>query len=130
MEKLLPCESFQDETPMLKMQSIRAGKEAVDEYLRLKSESTSTTAPCKCKCGKQNSTTPKPQPGGKLLTSDAYIEALEIYDAQKKSKAPSSSRTNLPQTSPKQSTSSLIINRTDNSESESDIYHTEVCWVC
>jgi len=130
MEKLLPCESFRDETPMLKMQSIRAGKEAVDEYLRAKSESTSTTAPCKCKCGKQNSTTPKLKPGGKLLTSDAYIEALEIYDAQKKSKAPSSSRTNLPQTSPKQSTSGLIINRTDNSESESDIDDTEVCCVC
>ncbi|KAH3695848.1 hypothetical protein DPMN_083306 [Dreissena polymorpha] len=61
--------------------------------------------PCKCKCGKQNSTTPKPKPGGKLLTSDAYIEALEIYDAHKKSKAPSSSMKNLPQTSPKQSTS-------------------------
>ncbi|KAH3895157.1 hypothetical protein DPMN_019317 [Dreissena polymorpha] len=96
MEKLLPCKSFRDETPMFKMQSIRPGKEAVNEYLWAKSESTSTTAPCKCKCGKQNSTTPKPKPGGKLLTSDAYIEALKIYNAQKKSKAPSSSRTNLP----------------------------------
>ncbi len=49
LEKLLPCESFRDETPMLKMQSIRCGKKAVDEYLRVKSESDSTTTPCKCK---------------------------------------------------------------------------------
>ncbi|KAH3882804.1 hypothetical protein DPMN_006749 [Dreissena polymorpha] len=78
----------------------------------------------------ENPTTQKPKPFGKLLTSDAYIEALQLYDAQKKSKAPSSSRTELPQTSPKQSTNGLIINRTDNSENELDIDDAEVCCVC
>ncbi|KAH3814904.1 hypothetical protein DPMN_143421 [Dreissena polymorpha] len=73
MEKLLPCEMFRDDTPMLKMQLIRAGIEAVDEYLREKSESASTTAPCKCKCGKQIPTSPKSKPGGKLLTSDKDV---------------------------------------------------------
>ncbi|KAH3749404.1 hypothetical protein DPMN_183902 [Dreissena polymorpha] len=81
-EKLVPCESFRDSTPLQKLQAERAGKQAVEEYHRAKTESPTPTT---CRCQKKMSA--KPKPGGKLITSDAYIEEVEMFDAKKNANA-------------------------------------------
>ena len=75
-EKLMPCESFRDSNSLQKLQAVWAGKQAVEEYLRAKTEAPT---PITCRCQKKISANTKPKPGGKLITSDAYIEEVEMY---------------------------------------------------
>ncbi|KAH3815396.1 hypothetical protein DPMN_143918 [Dreissena polymorpha] len=58
-EKLVPCESFRDSTPLQKIRAVRAGKQAVEEYLRAKTESPTITT---WRCQKKMSA--KQKPGG------------------------------------------------------------------
>jgi len=132
-EKLMPCESFRDSTPLQKIKAVRAGKQAVDDYLQSKSEAPTTNTSCKCQ--KKMTTNPKSKPGGKMITSDAYIQEVETYDAQKKRTDAVPPQNRLVITSPRPSTSGLQVThvqlfRDADSESESDTDDTETCCVC
>ncbi|KAH3836539.1 hypothetical protein DPMN_109911 [Dreissena polymorpha] len=85
-EKLMPCESFRVSNSLQKLQAVQAGKQAVEEYLRAKTEAPTSIT---CRCQQKISVNTKPKPGGKLVTSDAYIEEVEMYDAKKKMPIPS-----------------------------------------
>ncbi|KAH3726345.1 hypothetical protein DPMN_052207 [Dreissena polymorpha] len=76
----MPCESFRDSNSLQKLQAVWAGKQAVKEYLRAKKEAPTLIT---CRCQKKISANTKPKPGGKLITSDEYIEEVEMYDAKK-----------------------------------------------
>jgi hypothetical protein len=42
-EKPFPCESFREEKPAEKLAAIKSGKEAIQEFIRLKTESSKST---------------------------------------------------------------------------------------
>ncbi|KAH3871058.1 hypothetical protein DPMN_034252 [Dreissena polymorpha] len=58
----------------------------IEEYLRAKTEAPT---PITCRCQQKISANTKPKPCGKLITSEAYSEEVEMYDAKKNANAPS-----------------------------------------
>ncbi|KAH3749193.1 hypothetical protein DPMN_183684 [Dreissena polymorpha] len=75
----------------------------------------------------------KPKPGGKLITSDAYIEEVEMYDAKKNANAVTS-ESQMMCKRPMLSTSGIQklhanIVRED-SDTELDTDDSENCYVC
>ena len=129
-EKLMPCESFRDSNSLQKLQAVWAGKQAVEEYLRAKTEAPT---PITCRCQKKISANTKPKPGGKLITSDAYIEEVEMYDAKKNVNAVTS-QSQMICKSPRLSITGIqkfqanIVS--EDSDTESDTYESEKCCVC
>ncbi|KAH3810622.1 hypothetical protein DPMN_139016 [Dreissena polymorpha] len=71
----MPCESFRDSNSLQKLQAVWAGKQAVEEYLRAKTEAPT---PITCRCQKKISANTKPKPGGKLITSDFPSQSLTV----------------------------------------------------
>lgn len=134
MERLLPCEAFRDDRPILKARALKAGKEAVDEYLENKLVKQS---PCTCHTAQKASSTSskKPTTGGKEITSMAYIQDLDAYEAEKENARPNI----IPDApkvhpSPRPSTSGLFcINANNNSAQDTDMDDDdddEPCCVC
>ncbi|KAH3708958.1 hypothetical protein DPMN_068417 [Dreissena polymorpha] len=135
--QLYPCEAFRDETPLQKINALCSGKEAIDAYLQKKADAeknkTTVQTNKKCNCMNKRKKLSKPNPGGKEITSEQYIEEVDLYSSQKVDVTPA-----FPQLtkSPQPSTSGLNvihvndihINDSDNStDSEGE---SEVCCVC
>lgn len=89
--KMLPCEPFRDDTPILKAKAVLAGKQAVDEYLQAKME-TRPKPCCSCQC-KAKAKKNKPNPSGREITSQEFIEEQEIYASQKETVSPTTKKT-------------------------------------
>ncbi|KAH3774495.1 hypothetical protein DPMN_175877 [Dreissena polymorpha] len=79
------------------------GLQAVEEYLR---EKTEAPTPITCRCQQKILANTKPKPGRKLITSDAYIEEVEMYDAKKNATAVTS-QSQMICKSPRPSTSGI-----------------------
>ncbi|XP_052233194.1 uncharacterized protein LOC127846058 [Dreissena polymorpha] len=89
--QLMPCEAFRDETPVLKCRAIQSRKHAVDAYLERK---LTVNAICSCLYNCQKKKPPpsikKHDPSGKEITSDEFLEDMEMYASQKENLPPSS----------------------------------------
>ena len=82
LEKLFSSEIFRENEPQKKIQAIKGGKEAVDKFLSTKvQKSTLEKCICKCQCIKINSSTVKPNPGGKEITEESFRKSLTEYQA-------------------------------------------------
>lgn len=147
-EKLFPSESFTDSTPVEKVTAIKAGKEALERYLLLKAERKMN---CCCDCHEtpqSSNKTPstsnsKPNPGGKAITEEEFVNAVEAHEKDKENAPPSKknvkkttkrqpsalSKCSQPKkprvSSQKPSTSGLHTNRVDNNDSDTDLSDTE-----
>lgn len=153
VEKLYPCEAFRDETPIQKIVALKGGKEAVEEFFRVKFESGSNISQptknvsCNCDCSsKHKSTNKKPNPGGREITDTSYLEKITAYEIEKETTTPRKSRTDQicrqPQKakSPQPSTSGISASRPiqqadksktyDSSDDEISDDESEVCCVC
>ncbi|XP_053380044.1 jerky protein homolog-like [Mercenaria mercenaria] len=88
-EKLFPCESFREDRPLEKVAAIKSGKDAVEEFLRLKLESSQASQAelhqCQCKKRKVSA---KPKPGGRAITEDGYLEDIRTFAADKENVTP------------------------------------------
>ena len=89
----------------------------------------------KCSCRAKKSVS-KPNPGGKEITSQKYMEDIEQYSSQKENCLTVPSSNNFCETtSPMPSTSGINVIRpesytSDDSESDMETENSEVCCVC
>ncbi|KAH3725072.1 hypothetical protein DPMN_050901 [Dreissena polymorpha] len=145
--QLMPCGAFRDDTLVLKCRTIQSGKHAVETYQNRKL-TVNATCSCPCNCQKKKSlpSIKKPNPSGKEITGDEFLEEMEVYASQKEYLPPSSvmSTTGTKKKkptpvahvashiSPKPSTSGIQQERMDLSESDewSDVEDIQVCGVC
>ena len=89
-EKLYPTESYRDKNPLQKIQAMKRGKDAIEEYLSTKyekklTENSDVTYHCPC-CTKGNSRLSKPSAGGKAITESTFIEEITAYETEKEQK--------------------------------------------
>ena len=146
-DKLLPCESFREDKPLEKVKAVRAGRDAVEEFLRLKLEKQSMQAkePCNCACSKKsNASVTKPKAGGRAITDEDYIAAVIEYEQQKTDNKlnTKSKKTQKPTNvdcdrSPQPCTSGLNIHISGSAsieesdvDTDDEIDDTEPCCVC
>jgi hypothetical protein len=77
-EMLFPCEGFREERPAQKILAMTSGKEAVDEFLKLKEEEVGNKS-CNCPCKRKVTSHEKPNAGGKEITGNEYFEKIINY---------------------------------------------------
>ncbi|XP_060553673.1 uncharacterized protein LOC132714771 [Ruditapes philippinarum] len=142
-DKLFPCETFREEKPIEKVCAIKSGKEAVQEFLRLKAENIKSPEPdaSKCHCHKRKLFV-KPKPGGRAITEDTYLDDMNKYEtdkqAEKENMVPKKGTSTalskvLPQSSPRPSTSGVNVRRDPvvvDFDSEDEIIDDVPCCVC
>ncbi|XP_053394116.1 uncharacterized protein LOC123523838 [Mercenaria mercenaria] len=151
-DKLYPAEAFRDETPVKKVQAMKAGKEEVQKFLEWKAEKkekkvvTDTTSSIDC----TNPVKKRPLPGGQAITEELFENKLKDYieeTAQKTKKVNTCTKagkhsqkkkTDKP-SSPLPSTSGIqqhknppVIAQVDDfdDDSDDDDDDDEVCCVC
>ncbi|XP_053374341.1 uncharacterized protein LOC128546943 [Mercenaria mercenaria] len=134
-EKLIPCESFREDKPIEKVKAMKAGKDAVGEFLRIKEERQQREMCSTCICGKKK--VQKPNAAGTAITGDKYMEELEEYEKNKTINKAKATQKTMPLDSPKPSTSGNNINRTkpvtvdsDTDFDDEETNESDVCCVC
>jgi hypothetical protein len=131
-EKLLTCEVFRDQTPLQKAKAVIAGGQAVTEYLERKQLATSLAPSLTQVC--QATHNKKPNPSGKEITTNQFIQDIEMYEADKENRLANSQakkRSDPKPYSPKPSTSGLVrITDTDTDDDDSFIDDTDLCCEC
>ncbi|XP_053372904.1 uncharacterized protein LOC123565518 [Mercenaria mercenaria] len=126
MEKLFPAEGFREENPTDKVKALKAGKEAVEEFVKLKLEprnqamteakDQSVCPTCKCSSEVQKKQT-KPKPSGRAITEDSYLTELE-------DPKPSTSGTHISKPVTE------IDKEVSDTEFEEEIPEEELCCIC
>lgn len=80
MEKLFPAEGFREENPVDKIKAIKSGKEAVEEFIRMKLEPKKENSSCSCACKDKKKNMKRPKPGGKAITEDEFVQEIQDYE--------------------------------------------------
>jgi hypothetical protein len=136
VDRLLPCESFRDSTPLDKVAAIKQGKEAVQEYLSKKLAMSLSSAATTTTTTKQRVPSRRPPTSGREITSDDYIQEVEVYESEKENRelakqSMASCNKRVP-FSPRPSTSGLNVapHDDDDDNDESQLSDSDLCCVC
>ena len=83
-EKLFPSECFREDQPLEKVKAIKTGKDAVEEFLKLKVERIQSAKSCQecntCKNLKRSKeSNVKPKPGGTAITEKEFTDKMKTY---------------------------------------------------
>ena len=130
-------ETFLENNPMQKVKAQKAGKEAVEEFLRIKEERhKQELSGNQCSCGKKKSPNRHPNSAGVVITGDIYSSKMSAYETKRKAnnKKSSAEEKQYPP-SPKPSTSGLHLKASSPMSIETDpddeeIDESELCCVC
>ena len=129
-EQLYPCENFREERPLEKVNAVKAGKEAVSEFLRIKEERKLAEVRVVCDCGKKK-TSKTVSASGREITGETYMNEILTVHAEK-------STANLSPSSPQPSTSGIqkqrqtepMVVEEDTDTDSDEIIDSGKCCVC
>ena len=87
-EKLFPSECFREDQPLEKVKAIKTGKDAVEEFLKLKVERIQSAKSCQecntCKNLKRSKeSNVKTKPGGTAITEKEFTDKMKTYKDKK-----------------------------------------------
>jgi hypothetical protein len=153
-DKFFPCETFREEKPVEKVKAIKSGREAVEEFLRMKEDkmhgkgdASGLEEPAPKSCSKKRKFSSRPNASGVAITGDTYLQELETLEKRQEEAIPRNAGTKPihvahKQASPKPSCSGLHLKKVSVTQisTDSDIDSTsdddddddddECCCVC